>query len=62
MTQPFATRARIGAHIPPAPGFERNVSRDDLRLQVRLLDAVEQAGMATDLDGIVISRNRFAER
>jgi PAS domain S-box-containing protein len=41
---------------------ERKQAEQALRFQARLLDAVEQAVVATDLDGAITYWNRFAER
>jgi two-component system CheB/CheR fusion protein len=40
---------------------ERKRAEEEIRFQARLLDAVEQAVIATDLNGIVIFWNSFAE-
>ena len=41
---------------------ERKQGEETLRFQARLLDAVEQAVIATDLNGTITHWNRFAER
>lgn len=41
---------------------ERKQAEESLRFQARLLDTVEQAAIATDLDGTVIYWNQFAEK
>jgi PAS domain S-box-containing protein len=40
---------------------DRQVADEQIRFQARLLDAVEEAVIATDLDGKVLYWNRFAE-
>jgi PAS domain S-box-containing protein len=41
---------------------DRQAAEDELRFQAHLLDAVEQAVIATTLDGTITYWNRFAER
>jgi PAS domain S-box-containing protein len=41
---------------------ERKKAEDSIRFQAHLLDVVEQAVIATDLDGVVIYWNQFAQR
>jgi two-component system CheB/CheR fusion protein len=41
---------------------ERKQAEESLRFQAKLLDTVEQAAIATDLDGKIIYWNRFAEQ
>ncbi|MCA1603596.1 MAG: PAS domain S-box protein, partial [Acidobacteria bacterium] len=41
---------------------ERKTAAESIRFQANLLDAVEQSVIATDLDGIVIYWNRFAQQ
>lgn len=43
-------------------GQERAESAPSMRLQARLLDTIEQSVIATDLDGIVIYWNQFAQK
>ncbi len=60
----FAAQPGIAPHTGQPQGADRQPTPADdrLRFQAQLLEAVEQAVMATDLDGVVTYWNRYAER